>query len=132
MVVDDDPDVLNLIANVLAAAGHTVEPVGSAMEALTLLRSAAPPDLMIVDVIMPGMDGGEVAARLRKDPLLRNTPVIFLTGIVSIEETGGHELVRGGETFLAKPVDTEALIECIEKTLSWKLPPRPHALSFSC
>ncbi len=63
---------------------------------------------------MPGMDGGEVAARLRKDPLLRDTPVIFLTGIISNEETDGHEMVSGGETFLAKPVDIAELKKTLE------------------
>src|SRR5258708_20834456 len=68
--------------------------------------------------MMPDMDGGDVAARLQADPSLRDTPVIFLTGIVSNDETGGHEMISGGETFLAKPVDIEVLINCIEQTSS--------------
>jgi len=84
-----------------------------AINALTAARIFRP-DLILLDVIMPGMDGGEVAARLRKDPLLRNTPVIFLTGIISNEETDGHEMVSGGETFLAKPVDIDELKKTLE------------------
>ena len=72
------------------------------------------PDLILLDVIMPGMDGGDVAARLRADPLLRDTPVIFLTALVSNEETDGHEMVSGGETFLAKPVDIGELKKTLE------------------
>ena len=63
---------------------------------------------------MPGMDGGDVATRLRADPLLRDTPVIFLTALVSNEETDGHEIVSGGETFLAKPVDIVELKQALE------------------
>ena len=132
LVVDDEPNATrNLKLNLESSGGYEVLGENYAVNALAAARIFQP-DLILLDVIMPDMDGGDVAARLQEDPELRDTPVIFLTGIVSIEETCGHELVRGGETFLAKPVDIEALIECIEKTLSWKLPPRPHALSFSC
>ena len=64
---------------------------------------------------MPGMDGGDVAARLRADPLFRDTPVIFLTAIVSNEETDGHEMISGGDTFLAKPVDIAELKKTLEQ-----------------
>ena len=66
---------------------------------------------------MPGMDGGDVAARLRADPLFRDTPIIFLTAIVSNEETDGHEMLNGGETFLAKPVDIGELKKTIQEHL---------------
>lgn len=75
-----------------------------ATNALSAARKSKP-DLILLDVMMPGMDGGDVAARLRDDPLFRNTPVVFLTAIVPNEETDGHEKLSGGETFLAKPVD---------------------------
>ena len=63
---------------------------------------------------MPGMDGGDVAARLRADPLLSDTPILFLTAIVSNQETDGHEKVSGAETFLAKPVDIGELKKTLE------------------
>jgi CheY-like chemotaxis protein len=66
---------------------------------------------------MPGMDGGDVAARLRADPLLRDTPIIFLTALVSNDETDGHEMLRGAETFLAKPVDMSELKKTVEEHL---------------
>jgi CheY-like chemotaxis protein len=65
--------------------------------------------------MMPDMDGGEVAARLRKDPLLRDTPVIFLTALVANDETDGHEMLIGAETFLAKPVDICELKKTVEE-----------------
>ena len=75
------------------------------------------PDLILLDVMMPDMDGGDVAARLRADPLLRDTPVIFLTAIVSNGETDGHEMVSGAETFLAKPVDIGELRKTLEQRI---------------
>jgi two-component system, OmpR family, response regulator len=77
------------------------------------------PDLILLDVIMPVMDGGDVAARLRADPLLRDIPVVFLTALVSNEETDGHEMVSGAETFLAKPVDIGELKKTLEDHIRW-------------
>ena len=114
LVVDDEPSVTqNLKLNLESSGGYDVFAENDAINALTAARIFRP-DLILLDVIMPGMDGGEVAARLRKDPLLRNTPVIFLTGIISNEETDGHEMVSGGETFLAKPVDIDELKKTLE------------------
>jgi two-component system, OmpR family, response regulator len=114
LVIDDEPSVTqNLKLNLESSGGYDVFAENDAINALTAARIFRP-DLILLDVIMPGMDGGEVAARLRKDPLLRNTPVIFLTGIISNEETDGHEMISGGETFLAKPVDIDELKKTLE------------------
>jgi DNA-binding response OmpR family regulator len=73
------------------------------------------PDFILLDVMMPGVDGGEVAARLKEDNALQRIPVVFLTAIVQQEETvptGGN---IGGCEYLAKPVKLEDLVACIEK-----------------
>ncbi len=114
LVVDDEPSVTrNLKLNLESSGGYDVFAEHHATNALTAARIFRP-DLILLDVIMPGMDGGDVAARLRADPLLRDTPVIFLTALVSNEETDGHEIVSGGETFLAKPVDIGELKKTLE------------------
>ena len=64
--------------------------------------------------MMPGLDGGEIAARMEADPLLRDTPIIFLTAIVSNEETQGHEMRTGDHAFIAKPVDIAELKKSIQ------------------
>ncbi|MEY2428114.1 MAG: hypothetical protein QOJ40_999 [Verrucomicrobiota bacterium] len=131
LAVDDKPSVTrNLKLNLESNGGYEVLGENQATNALAAAR-AFQPDLILLDVMMPDMDGGDVAAQLHADPELRDTPVIFLTGIISNEETGGHEMVSGGETFLAKPVDTEVLIQCIEQTLSRKSRSPRHALSFA-
>jgi len=75
------------------------------------------PDLIFLDVIMPDVDGGEVAALIQSDPKLKGVPVVFLTATVSKREVGETGNLRGGLFFLAKPVTTEQLIECIDKHL---------------
>ena len=113
--VDDEPSVTrNLKLNLESGGGYEV--LGENLPAHALASARAfRPDLILLDVMMPGADGGDVATRLRSDPLFRDTPVIFLTAIVSNEETDGHEKVSGGETFLAKPVDIGELRKTMEQ-----------------
>ena len=114
LVVDDEPSVTrNLKLNLESSGDFDVFTENHAANALAAARIFRP-DLILLDVIMSGMDGGDVVARLRADPLLRDTPVIFLTALVSNEETDGHEIVSGGETFLAKPVDIGELKKTLE------------------
>jgi CheY-like chemotaxis protein len=114
LVVDDEPGVTrNLKLNLESGGGYDVFAENHATNALTAARIFRP-DLILLDVMMPGIDGGDVAARLRSDPLLRDTPIIFLTALVSNEETDGHEMLSGAETFLAKPVDIGELKKTVE------------------
>lgn len=71
------------------------------------------PDVIVLDVMMPGMAGGEVAELLRENPATAGIPILFLTGMISraeVEESGGE---IGGELFMAKPVDHDELAETI-------------------
>jgi two-component system, OmpR family, response regulator len=98
----------------LEALGHyAVCPENDARAAVQTAREFRP-DIVLLDIMMPGMDGGEVAARLREDPLLRNTPIVFLTALVSNEETRKREAHIGGLNYLAKPVDLAELTRVIE------------------
>jgi CheY-like chemotaxis protein len=114
-VVDDEPSVTrNLKLTLESGGGYEVLGENHATNTLSTARLFRP-DLILLDVIMPGMDGGDVAARLRADPLLRDTPIVFLTALVSNEETDGHEMLSGAETFLAKPVDIGELKQTLEE-----------------
>jgi two-component system OmpR family response regulator len=73
------------------------------------------PDLILLDVIMPDLDGGTVAAQIREDKSLRNVPIVFLTAVVSEKEANQGTI--GGFPFLAKPVTKEKLMECISQHL---------------
>jgi DNA-binding response OmpR family regulator len=114
LVVDDEPGVARSLKINLESAGCfdvTIE--NRAVNTLSTARRIRP-DLILLDVMMPDLDGGEVAARLEADPLLRGTPIIFLTAVLSNEETEGHEVIKGDHTFIAKPVDIGELQKSIQ------------------
>ncbi len=87
------------------------------------------PDLIILDVMMPGMDGGDLSSRIVANPALKNIPVVFLTAAVRREEIAAHGGVLGGFPYLAKPVNLKDLLDCIENHLGakGKLPAMPSA-----
>jgi CheY-like chemotaxis protein len=75
------------------------------------------PNLILLDVMMPGMDGGELAACFQANPKLKAVPIVFLTAAVTkgeVEASGGR---RGGCTFLAKPVVLSELVACLKEHL---------------
>jgi two-component system sensor histidine kinase/response regulator len=73
------------------------------------------PDLVILDVMMPELDGGRLAAQMKDDPVLAETPVIFLTGSVRKEEVEDKQGIIGGMPFLAKPVQLDELLDWIDR-----------------
>ena len=73
------------------------------------------PDLILLDVIMPDLDGGEVASRLSADPKLKKIPIVFITAVVSKEETDARGGVIGSYPFIAKPVNLETVKALINK-----------------
>ena len=76
------------------------------------------PDIILLDIIMPELDGGDVLSQLRADPALQNVPVIFVTATVRQSEVKSHNGLIGGEFFVAKPVSAEVLIRTIEEQLA--------------
>ena len=74
------------------------------------------PDLILLDIVMPETDGGEVAARIESDPILHRTPVVFLTGLVTKAETRSDLQIQG-HPFLAKPITIPELVAGIERSL---------------
>jgi len=118
LVVDDESRITRMIQRNLEVTGdYEVETVNDSANALATARLFEP-DLAILDVMMPGMDGGEVLAEFREDQKLHHLPVIFLTAIVTQDETGHEGKEIGGRFFLAKPVKTEDLIAAIENVFT--------------
>lgn len=102
LIVDDSPANLSLLSDVLKPEYRTQAAV-SGEKALKLAGSGAPPDLILLDIMMPGMDGYEVCRRLKAHPATRNIPVIFVTAMTEVEdETRGLEL--GGVDYITKPI----------------------------
>jgi DNA-binding response OmpR family regulator len=107
MVVDDDEIVARTIERTLRAGGFQVVVVHSGVEALRAARRN-PPDLMVLDVLMPGLDGYEVCRQVREDPLLTNLPILFLTA-KGKEEDRITGLQAGADDYIGKPFNLDEL-----------------------
>ncbi len=117
LVVDDEPGVTrSLKLNLEIGGRYEVCVENTSAHALSAARSFRP-DLILLDVVMPDVDGGDLSALLQIDPLLRNTPIVFLTALITNTDTHGQEAIIGLHPFLAKPVDLDILIQTIEKHL---------------
>lgn len=104
LLVDDDPLVRQVLARMLRAEGyHELIHAASGEEALELMQ-AKPPDLVLLDIMLPGMDGYELAARIKGDPATRAIPVIMMTTLQG-RDSLLLGLRAGVEEFLTKPVD---------------------------
>ena len=117
LIVDDEVPFTRMVKLNLEKTGDfEVRMENRATNALPAAREFKP-DLIILDVIMPGMDGGDVQSQIKRDRTLREVPIIFLTATVSKREAGEGGLNSGGQLFLAKPVSVENLVSRIHEQL---------------
>jgi two-component system OmpR family response regulator len=114
LIIDDESGFTRLLKLTLEKTGnYIVREENDGTRACETAREFQP-DLILLDIVMPRIDGGEVASKLKADRTLGRTKIVFLTAIVSKQEEGG---LIGGFPFLAKPVSLEALQQCIEENL---------------
>ena len=117
LIIDDEASFTRMVRlNLEKSGGFEVREENKATNAVASAREFKP-DLILLDVIMPAMDGGDIAAQVRTDRHLKGTPIIFLTATVSAREAGSAGLNSGGDLFLGKPVSVENLIHCINENL---------------
>ena len=116
MIVDDDPDVLSVLYERLNAKGYAVIAATNGPQALEMARNQHP-DLVVLDILMTGMYGGEVAAALHEWSDTKDIPIIFLSCLYSNKEDAKKDLMIGKHEYMAKPYDPEKLIAEIEKIL---------------
>ena len=115
LIIDDEASFTRLLQLNLHHTGrYTAETVNDPARALAVAREFSP-DIILLDVMMPSMDGGEVATRLLASPKLKETPIVFLTAAIKRNEVASHKGHIGGLPFIAKPVDFQEVVECIEK-----------------
>ncbi|NTW97439.1 MAG: response regulator [Oscillochloris sp.] len=116
LVVDDNTDNRNIIAQMLKISGYRVVCATDGLHALDLVASE-PPDLILMDMAMPVLDGWSATARLKSQPDVADVPVIAVTGHVS-----QHEITRainvGCADVLSKPIDYETMIHKVRTHLA--------------
>jgi len=116
LLVDDDPELLAALQQVLQEAGFEVVASTSGAEALTFLQEL-PPDAAVLDVVMPGSSGYEILANLRSNPVTASIPLIFLSGLSSAKERV-RGLAAGADDYLVKPFEPAELILRLRKLLA--------------
>jgi DNA-binding response OmpR family regulator len=116
LVVDDTPETLGLLTDTLDHAGFTVLIATDGESALELLDQITP-DLILMDAVMPGMNGFESCRRLKQEKLLANLPVIFLTGLSESEHVI-EGLAAGGVDYVTKPIVVDELLARIRVHLA--------------
>lgn len=115
MVVDDNPDIITIVRTILEGKGYDVLSASSGPELLTRLESQKP-DLIVLDIMMPQMDGLEVLTRLKGAPDTASIPVILLTAKVQYEDVlGGYKL--GADYYITKPFTGTQLLNGINLLL---------------
>ncbi len=118
LVVDDTPDNLSLMSNLLKD-DYKVKVANSGEKALKIAASEQPPDLILLDIMMPGMDGYEVCRQLKRDPKTMNIPIIFLTAKAEMEdEKKGLEL--GAVDYITKPISPPIVMARVRNHLALK------------
>ena len=114
LIIDDEKDFCFFTKSNLEATGNfTVTICFESSEAVELAKKLKP-DLILLDVLMPGINGPEIAAQLKDDAETKNVPVIFLTAIITDKETEDGNVISGWP-FVAKPVKINELITVINK-----------------
>jgi len=118
LVVDDDPGNREVLEELLRLRGHPVVTVASGPEALELVKKD-PPDLVLLDVTMPGMSGYEVCEALRAEPATRLLPIVIITALEGQEEKI-RAIEAGADDFLNKPISPTELIARVKSLLRIK------------
>lgn len=116
LVVDDDHEIRGLVAGALRRDGYTVVEAGDGPEALDVAVRLMP-DLVLLDMTLPGMDGVEVARQLKATPVLAMIPVVALSALTQ-EAVQQRALAAGCERYLTKPCPPAALRDVVAQTLA--------------
>jgi two-component system OmpR family response regulator len=117
LVVDDEQSITRLLKLNLEQTGDYEVATENVSKAALAVAEAFRPDLILADVMMPGLDGGTLASQVQASPTLKGVPVVFLTAAVTKEEVRARGGLVGGQPFLAKPVNLREVLACVERQL---------------
>jgi two-component system OmpR family response regulator len=118
LIVDDEPSITQLLRLNLDKTGHYTLRTENVAERVLSAVQEFKPELILLDVMMPGMDGGTLAGKIHQTRAFKNVPIVFLTAAVKQEELDARNGVIGGFPYIAKPLNVKGVIEIIEKHLS--------------
>ncbi len=127
-MVEDVPNVLELLEVTLRFKGYPVVTARNGLEALEKVAQERPA-LIITDILMPKMDGYALVHNLRKDPLTRHIPVIFVSATYITPEDKNFALSMGSVRFVEKPIDAEDFLLTVAEILTQGLDTTPRAMS---
>ena len=108
LIVDDSPENLNVLKGLLGGA-YNLKASPNGKVALKIANIVPQPDLILLDIMMPGMDGYEVCQRLKSDNLTKHIPIIMVTGEMTEFESKLNGMHQGADAFLFKPIHIEEL-----------------------
>lgn len=111
LVIDDEPEITDIIDTFLTESGYTVQVENDSTRAVAKAQEFLP-DVVLLDIMMPGNDGYTICEGFKKDPNLARVPVIFLTGKDRTDDMGRSFKV-GGDMFIKKPFSCERLLEIV-------------------
>jgi len=112
LTIDDETEVLELLSELLDASGFSVKSSNDATKGLEIAKEFRP-DAIVLDIIMPQMDGYQFCKLLKKEKSTKNIPVIFLTG-VDPQDDSGKAFQAGGQLFVKKPFRIDELVPVIK------------------
>jgi two-component system OmpR family response regulator len=115
LVVDDEPEITEIVETFLAEHGFKVKVENTPQEAVATARQFKP-DAILLDIMMPGVDGYSICEELKVDPEFASTPIIFLTGKDRNDDMG-RSFRSGGDMFIKKPFSCERLLEIVNIVL---------------
>lgn len=122
LIADDDPDILMLISLTLERDGYDVVTAKNGFDALESALDRVP-HLIVLDLMMPGIDGGEVARRLRAEEATKDVPILIVTAFAE-ESQAADALAAGADAYMKKPFSPK---ELLSKTASLVLERRPRS-----
>jgi CheY-like chemotaxis protein len=110
LIIEDDADLRETLAELLRLNGYSVQTAANGQDALQRLRSSDPPRLILLDLMMPVMNGWEFRNALANDPSLSQVPVVVLSGAADASHAGGLP----GDNHLIKPVTLETVLNAVQ------------------
>ena len=115
LIIDDEPEITEIVETFLTEAGYRVAVENSSLNAVSKAKEFKP-DVVLLDIMMPGNDGYAVCKELKQDPDFADTPIIFLTG-KDREDDQGRSFQSGGDMYIKKPFSCERLLEIVNIVL---------------